>query len=186
MSSKQLSATERFYPPFTHWFEPKGGSVMKPPHHEQQAMNMADLPEPYAHPTLLFYISGTHAQELASITSMLPSPAKEEALKELFEPYYALLPNYSPSSPDCAPSGFYATAWAADEFAGYGSYSNFPVGMEEADKDVEALREGAPDQRMWLAGEHTAPFDHSGTVSGAWISGDRVAERILNAYGIEK
>lgn len=55
----------------------------------------------------------------------------------------------------------------------------------ELDKDIEALREGAPERRLWFAGEHTAPFIALGTVTGAWWSGEGVAKRILSAYGVK-
>ena len=66
--------------------------------------------------------------------------------------------------------------------AGYGSYSNFQTGLTEADVDIEVMREGMPDKRIWLAGEHTAPFIASGTVTGAYWAGEGVAERIREAY----
>ncbi|KAI4241088.1 MAG: hypothetical protein L6R42_011372, partial [Xanthoria sp. 1 TBL-2021] len=59
------------------------------------------------------------------------------------------------------------------------------VGKVELDKDIAALREGAPERRLWFAGEHTAPFIALGTVTGAWWSGEGVAKRILSAYGVK-
>lgn len=73
--------------------------------------------------------------------------------------------------------------------AGWGSYSNFQVADgdggegEGLDKDIEALRLGMPDQAIWFAGEHTAPFVALGTVTGAWWSGEAVAGRIAALYG---
>lgn len=52
------------------------------------------------------------------------------------------------------------------------------------DKDIEALREGCPERGVWFAGEHTAPFVALGTVTGAYWSGDKVAARVLEAYGM--
>lgn len=37
---------------------------------------------------------------------------------------------------------------------------------------------------MWIAGEHTSPFVALGTVTGAWWSGEGVAGRIVEAYGM--
>ncbi len=54
----------------------------------------------------------------------------------------------------------------------------------ELDRDIEALRWGAPERGLWFAGEHTAPFVALGTVTGAWWSGEKVARRILRAYGL--
>ena len=86
----------------------------------------------------------------------------------------------------------------ADKFAGYGSYTFFPNrsvplesgtsgGMKTVNHtkvqalhtDIQTLRHGLPERRVWFAGEHTAPFVALGTVTGAWWSGDGVARRIL-------
>ena len=66
--------------------------------------------------------------------------------------------------------------------AGFGSYCNFQVGMEDAEADVECIRHGMPDQHVWFAGEHVAPIDALGTVNGAYSSGEKVGERLLEAY----
>ena len=52
------------------------------------------------------------------------------------------------------------------------------------DKHIEALREGLPERRLWFAGEATAPLVGLGTVTGAYWSGERVATRVLQTYGI--
>ena len=52
------------------------------------------------------------------------------------------------------------------------------------DGDIEALRCGVPGRGVWFAGEHTAPFVALGTVTGAYWSGEKVAGRILWAYGV--
>lgn len=54
----------------------------------------------------------------------------------------------------------------------------------ELDTDIEALREGCPEQGVWFAGEHTAPFVALGTVTGAYWSGEAVAARVADTYGI--
>ena len=76
-----------------------------------------------------------------------------------------------------------STAWYKDELAGYGSYCNFQVGMNDARGDVEALRKGCPARRVWFAGEHCAPFDEMGTATGAYLSGELAAERVALAFG---
>ena len=81
----------------------------------------------------------------------------------------------------CAPFRFLATEWCNDEFAGNGSYSNFQVGMTDAARDVEAIRQGMPEQHIYFAGEHTAPFDGLGTVAGAYVSGEKIARRIIES-----
>ena len=47
------------------------------------------------------------------------------------------------------------------------------------------MRHGVPERRLWFAGEHTAPFDECGTAAGAYLSGEGVAHRILETYGIK-
>ncbi|KAL9028235.1 MAG: hypothetical protein Q9180_007196, partial [Flavoplaca navasiana] len=58
------------------------------------------------------------------------------------------------------------------------------VGKVELDRDIEVMRDGLPERRVWFAGEHTAPVVALGTVTGAWWSGEGVAKRILKAYGL--
>ncbi|RMZ80050.1 hypothetical protein DV738_g3098, partial [Chaetothyriales sp. CBS 135597] len=99
------------------------------------------------------------------------------------QPFYSKLPNYSPASAICRPTACLATTWSADAYAGNGSYSNFQVGLEHADRDIEEMRNaGGLCERegggLWLAGEHTAPFIALGTTTGAWWSGEAVARRI--------
>lgn len=101
---------------------------------------------------------------------------RDQWLQSFFEPYYSRLPGYSEA---CAPVRFLATEWCNDEFAGNGSYSNFQVGMTDAAHDVEAIRHGMPEQHIYFAGEHTAPFDGLGTVAGAYTSGENIAKRII-------
>ena len=52
------------------------------------------------------------------------------------------------------------------------------------DQDIEALREGCPERGIWFAGEHTAPFVALGTVTGAYWSGEGVAKRVAEVYGL--
>lgn len=71
--------------------------------------------------------------------------------------------------------------WQFDRFAGHGSYSHFRKGLENGAEDVEVMREAGgigQSRGVWLAGEHTAPFGMIATTTGAYISGERVAEKI--------
>ena len=54
----------------------------------------------------------------------------------------------------------------------------------QLDRDIEALREGCPERGVWFAGEHTAPFVALGTVTGAYWSGEGVAKRVAEVYGL--
>lgn len=78
-----------------------------------------------------------------------------------------------------------STEWAKDEFSGFGSYCNIQVGAKDAAGDMKAMRLGVPERRLWFAGEHTAPFEELGTVAGAYLSGEGVALRILEGYGVK-
>lgn len=155
-----------------------------------ECVSLASLPSPCAHPTLLFYINGPCAKHVTSLVKDLDPTSHQYStrLTSFFAPYYSRLPNYSASAPHCQPVGIVATNWQNDEFAGYGSYTTFQTSNAseevELDKDIEALREGCPEQGVWFAGEHTAPFVALGTVTGAYWSGQAVAVRVADAYGI--
>ncbi|KAI9842906.1 MAG: hypothetical protein M1837_006738 [Sclerophora amabilis] len=168
---------------FSHWMHPTYASSSNPQCWNQEAVNLAALPSSNAHPTLLFYIYGPCSSHLTSQLSSLPSSEHHETLSAFFRPYYSRLPHYISSSSDCSPLASQATSWATDDLAGYGSYCNFQVGLEDADGDIEAMRTGIPEKGIWLAGEHTAPFIALGTTTGAYWSGEGVAQRIIEAYG---
>jgi len=38
---------------------------------------------------------------------------------------------------------------------------------------------------IWFAGKHTAPFVDSGTVTGAYRSGENIAKDILRTYKLD-
>lgn len=146
-------------PAFIQWLQPEYSARSNSSKWMQEAMNLAALRSDCAHPTLLFYIQGPQSQFIADIVKSHPSDQERDAkLVDFFKPYFSLLPNYNDSDPACAPNAILATAWANDRLAGYGSYANFQVGLCKGDEDIEVMREGMPDRRTWLAGEHTAPF----------------------------
>jgi hypothetical protein len=150
-------------------------------------VELGTLPGACAHPTLLFYIFGDQSRALtADLRHLSPSKERHDLLVNFFRPYFSRLPNYSYSDPNCTPISSYATEWLNDDLAGNGSYSNFPTGLKEGDKDIEVMREGLPERGIWFAGEHTAPFVASGTVTGAYWSGEGVGKRIAQAYGIAR
>ncbi|KAM0215968.1 hypothetical protein ACHAPA_008574 [Fusarium lateritium] len=172
---------------FVQWLSPNYVSDTNPKRWNQEVVELASLGPEVSHPTLLFYTYGEQSQFITGELSKIADPQKkDEFLLNFFKPYYSLLPHYSESSPDCQPSGFMATDWLNDELAGFGSYSNFQVGLEEGDTDIRTMREGMPDHGLWLAGEHTAPFVGLGTATGAYWSGEAVGKRIAEAYGRSK
>ena len=167
---------------FTHWLSPRHKNLPN-----AQAVSLARLPPDQSQPILLVYTFGTTSRHNTIELIKHPTNVEQFAyLNAFLRPYYSTLPNYDPHLPACTPLAFYATSWSQDPYAGFGSYSNFQVGSEAADADIEALRDGMPDRRLWFAGEHTAPFVATGTTTGAYWAGEEVAERVLRLYGRER
>ncbi|KAE8145096.1 FAD/NAD(P)-binding domain-containing protein [Aspergillus avenaceus] len=153
----------------------------------QECLPLAALPEPCAHPTLLFYTYGPCSTHIVSKIADLDPSSKEyyQFLDDFLRPFYSRLSGYSESSPDCKPVAFVATQWQNDPYAGNGSYCNFQVGLTQGDRDIETLRAGpGSDRGVWFAGEHTAPFVALGTSTGAYWSGERAAGQICHLYGL--
>jgi hypothetical protein len=171
------------YSGFTHWISPTYAADTNPHAWSQECVNLAAFSAPHAHPTLLFYLYGDCSIYITSLVHNMSSSAHHAALNAFFLPYFSRLPHYSPTNPDCQPLAFLSTEWQRDDLAGHGSYCNFQVGLTEADTDIEAMRHGMPERRVWLAGEHTAPFVALGTVTGAYWAGEGVAQRIIEMYG---
>ncbi|KAF2628537.1 amine oxidase [Macroventuria anomochaeta] len=175
------------YAGFTSFIAPSYASSTNPSHWNQEAVNLAALPGPTAHPTLLFYTYGPTSHHIGNLIATSRDAAEEkQRLTEFFKPYYSRLPNYDHTNDDHQPAHLLATAWVNDELAGFGAYANFQVGLERGDEDVEVMRRGVPERGLWLAGEHTAPFVALGTVTGAWWSGDGVAKRICSAWKLKE
>jgi hypothetical protein len=61
---------------------------------------------------------------------------------------------------------------------------NFQVPIADAAGDVRCMREGmGATRKIWLAGEHTSPFEECGTATGAYLAGEEVGYRILKFWG---
>lgn len=163
---------------FVYWLSPSYATQTNPQKWRLECVSFHAFSESYRRNILLFYTFGDCSSYITSSISGLQDEARDDWLREFFEPYYSRLPGYQQ---DCAPLRFLATEWCNDEFAGNGSYSNFQIGMPDAAHDVEAIRQGMPEQHIYFAGEHTAPFDGLGTVAGAYTSGEEVARRIIQA-----
>lgn len=185
LHQSSAASSAAHYPGFTHWLSPIYDPANNPHQWDQQGMNMAALPAKCAHPTILFYTYGECSKHIADLVSSMPAGEADAKLIKFFEPYYSRLRNYSIDNPACRPTAVIATAWANDKFAGYGSYSNFQIGLEKGDEDIEVMREGMPERRVWFAGEHTAPFVALGTSTGAYWSGEKVAQRIVEACRVD-
>ncbi|KAF2397870.1 FAD/NAD(P)-binding domain-containing protein [Trichodelitschia bisporula] len=178
---------------FTTWLQPAYATATNPSSHAVEAFNLAALPEGTSHPTLLFYISGPLSSAWTTLATQTPTPpttsspilhlpAASHPLLPCLQPYLTRLPHYDATNPDHQPRSILSTHWAKDELAGEGSYTNFPVGVKDADGDIRALREGCPERGVWFAGEHTAPFVAVGTVTGAWWAGGGVGTRLLEMW----
>lgn len=155
----------------------------------QECLSLAALGKDFAHPTLLFYTYGDCAGYIVSkIQSMRKSSVEYNTFLDSFvRPFYCRLPGFSASDPDCVPSAFLATEWQNDPWAGNGSYCNFQVGVQEADRDIEVMREGMGKERgVWFAGEHTSPFSGLGTTTGAYWSAERVAAQVVETLGLSR
>ncbi|KAL9127019.1 MAG: hypothetical protein Q9217_004034 [Psora testacea] len=177
-------------PFFIQFLSPIYAEHQNPQNWNIECVSFAILPKPYNQATLLFYLNGPTSEHVTTLVQNTPSGSQKhyDKLDAFFSPYYSLLPNFNPNT--CKPLSFVSTDWQHDEFAGYGSYSTFQKsnyekdGLIELDKDMENLREGCPERNLWFAGEHTAPFVASGTTTGAYWSGELVAERIAKVYGM--
>ena len=156
-----------------------------------ECVSLAALPEGCEHATLLFYVNGPCSEYVTSLVRDSEPGSQEhyERLQDFFSPYYSRLPYYDTKT--CKPISFCNTDWQNDEFAGNGSYTTFQTsdyekdGLVELDKDIDVLRVGCPERRVWFAGEHTAPTLALGTTTGAYWSGEAVAERIAKVYGLD-
>lgn len=165
---------------FVHWLSPSYAADTNPGNWRLECVSFHAFDEPYRRNVLLFYTFGDCSTHITTSIHGLQGKARTQWLQRFFEPYYSRLPNYDEKM--CAPLRFLATEWCNDEFAGNGSYSNFQTGMADAARDVEAIRHGMPEQHIYFAGEHTAPFDGLGTVAGAYSSGEKVACRIMESW----
>lgn len=143
-------------------------------------MSFSVFPTLFRRNILLFYTYGDCSLHITSLIKGKVGTERHETLRQFFEPYYSRLPNWDAAV--CNPLRFLATEWSNDELSGFGSYSNFQVGIDKADDHVRALTHGMPEHNIYFAGEHTAPFDGLGTVAGAYNSGQRVAERLVAAH----
>ena len=164
---------------FVHWLSPSYAGTTNPQRWRLECVSFNAFPKALRRNILLFYTYGDCSSYITSSISGLEGEARKSWLRAFFKPYYSRLPAYTDAQ---EPLRYLATEWCNDEYAGWGCYSNFQVGMTDAANDVLAVREGMPDRHIYLAGEYTSPFDGLGTVSGAYRSGDHVAQRIVASH----
>ncbi|KAI1363423.1 FAD/NAD(P)-binding domain-containing protein [Xylaria arbuscula] len=148
----------------------------------QEVWNLASFAAPNKHPTLLFYLYGDCSRYIVNSVYGKTREEKQRFLQAFLYPYYSRLPGFNAGKEACHPEAILATEWLKDDFSGNGSYCNFQVGVEEADKDVLAFRHGCPERRLWFFREHAAPFEECGTVAGAYLSGESATQMIVAMY----
>lgn len=170
------------FPAYTNWLTPLYAHDTNPQGWPQEIWNLAALAAPYKHPTILFYLYGDCSRYIVNTIHGQPKAEKFAFLRDFFQPYYSRLPGYDVASEVCVPKAILATEWFKDDLCGNASYCNFQVGVEEADQDILAIRQGCVDRGLWFCGEHAAPFEESGTVAGAYLSGESVGKRIVGLY----
>ena len=169
----------------TIWLTPRYARDTNPFGWPIEAYNLAALDPDHAHPTLLLYTFGDLSKHVCAIAH--DNPDKEEQYAKLdayFRPYYSLLPNFDPDSADCRPKGYLASQMRYDEFAGYGSYSNMQVGIEDADKHVVRLQAGLPGARYLLCGRTVSrPLRRGGLCAARGSLGNSPLRRLLRNSG---
>jgi monoamine oxidase len=115
-------------------------------------------------PILLGFNAGTYG---TAIEKLADDQIVAEAMKALRTMFGGAVPD---------PEKWLITRHGSDPFSG-GSYAHTPPGT--GPEDYETLAE-AVESRVFFAGEATIP-EHSGTVHGAFISGERAAKEIIDA-----
>lgn len=184
--AEHLSISSSTFPGYVTWLSPTYAQDTNPQAWPQEIWECSTSAPPHNHPTILFYLYGDCSRHIVNAIHGLPQSSQFTFLANFFAPYFSKLPNYSASNPDCSPEKILATEWLKDELSGNASYCNFQVGIEEGDRDVERIREGCVERRMWFCGEHCAPFEETGTVTGAFLSGERIAGRVVELYSTNK
>ncbi|KAI1614668.1 hypothetical protein EDD36DRAFT_418494 [Exophiala viscosa] len=182
-----LATMEDPYPCFTHFHDNAYGKHPPGLPSNVVVISLAHLPDGFAQPTLLFYIHGPCGTKVVqSVETLEPhSDTYNKAIDGFAKPYYSRLANYSDHNSSCKPISHFCSSWQLDPLAGKGSYTNIQTGSTQARKDLETLRDGAglgESTGLWFVGEHTAPAAYLATVTGAYLSGERVANRILKKW----
>lgn len=144
--------------------------------------SLAHLPGECAQPTLLFYVFGPISAHFTETFLPATTELGRSQYIDFFQPYFSKLPGYDEKAAECTPAALVTTEWSREKWAGYGSYSNFQVGLTTGDEDIIALREGIPEQKIWFGGEHTAPILGLGSVSGAYWSGEDAAKKLIGDF----
>ncbi|KAK9459879.1 uncharacterized protein V1516DRAFT_626984 [Lipomyces oligophaga] len=147
----------------------------------KSAVSLAHFPEKYCQNVLLWYLYGDEGQKVMAMD--------DDEVQKYFQPYLEKIERdskYDNNYDDGYASGvagsehIVMTKWGQDPLAGFGSYTMFPVGLENGLDDLKVLAKGVPDRRIWFAGEHCARILELATVGGAYESGLRAGQDVLS------
>ena len=169
------------------FLRPEYATHTNPAKWQQEIISFSGLPEPFSLPVIKFFVYGQWGRHLTGLVRGMAQDSEEffRILDNNFQSYYSKLPNYDPTSPDCMPLEYMSTDWQGDKFAGFGSFTNEPVGSGDCLQHIETLKDGLGNDRgVWFAGEHTSPPSGLGTVTGAYWSGEEVAKRVARRHEI--
>lgn len=127
----------------------------------EKTMGFLNMTPQTGYPILVVFSHGAHARSLEPLP---PDDAVAQPMALLGKMLGASIPD---------PDDFVITRWSSDDFA-WGSYSHVAPGSNRADMDVLARPVAG---RLFFAGEATIA-EYSATVHGAFLSGEREADRI--------
>jgi hypothetical protein len=170
------------------FLRPEYAADTNPAQWRQEIISLSALPGLLSQPVIMFFVYGQWGRHITGLVRGMKQDSEEyfRTLDNIFRPYYSKLPNYDPAASYCRASEYLSTDWQNDKFAGYGSFTNLPVGSGDCAEHFDALREGMGENRgIWFAGEHTSPPGGLGTVTGAYWSGEEVARRVARRHGLE-
>lgn len=124
------------------FLRPDYATDTNPAEWRQEIISFSSLPEPYSQPVIMFFVYGQWGRHVTGLIRGMDCGSKEyyQILDENFRPYYSKLPNFDVGSTDCKPSEFLSTDWQNDKFAGYGSFTNQPIGSGDCAQHFEVLR----------------------------------------------
>lgn len=175
------------FPVESLFLSPAYANDTNPARWRTEIISFSSLPEPLSQPVIMFFVYGQWGRHITGLVRGMSHDSEEyhQTLDEHFRPYYSKLPNYDPGSTECKPVAYTSTDWQNDRFAGYGSFTNYPVNAGDCAEHYEALRKGMGEDRgIWFAGEHTSPPRGLGTVTGAYWSGEEAAKSVAKRHGV--
>lgn len=142
------------------------------------------------HPVFLIFVATSLAEQLVA-------KSKSELQTMLQKYYIPHLPNYDASDRRCLIEDLECSTWSKEELSGFGSYTHIPAGSDTGNENMKILSEkvleaGDEGGGVWFAGEHTADtevidgrnYTTMATVTGAYKTGERAANKVLEAYSM--